>query len=81
MRRVALVMTAAALLAGCGGATKHPATTSSSGSATHAAKAAKAPVRHGPRHTAVPILMYHLVNTPGQPNPRRTGIALRTWLP
>lgn len=55
----------ALVLAGCGGggssSISTPATT------THAAKASKyqsPPVRHGPRRTAVPILMYHLVNTP-----------------
>jgi peptidoglycan/xylan/chitin deacetylase (PgdA/CDA1 family) len=52
-------------LAGCGGS--NTATTSSTTTAAkHRAtsKSKPAPVRHGPRRTAVPILMYHLVNAP-----------------
>ena len=61
MRR-ALVAAATVALAGCGGASTGATT------ATHAARTTaskpKPVVRHGPRRTAVPILMYHLVNTP-----------------
>ena len=64
MRRALLAV--ALVLSGCGGGSA--ATSGGTAStATHAAKAAKrkpAVVRHGPRRTAVPILMYHLVNTP-----------------
>lgn len=63
MRRALLAT--AIVLAGCGSSAKPSSTaTTTKAAAAHAAKAAKAPVRHGPRHTAVPILMYHLVNTP-----------------
>jgi peptidoglycan/xylan/chitin deacetylase (PgdA/CDA1 family) len=65
MRRAAVA--AALVLAGCGG-TDRPATTTRAAhrpaTAKPKARPAPAPVRHGPRHTAVPILMYHLVNTP-----------------
>ena len=61
MRRA--LVAAALVLAGCGSgggsSTAPPAST-----ATHAASKPKPVVRHGPRRTAVPILMYHLVNTP-----------------
>jgi peptidoglycan/xylan/chitin deacetylase (PgdA/CDA1 family) len=50
-------------LAGCGGTvTQKGQSLSRHTTATHPAK--PAPVRHGPRRTAVPILMYHLVNAP-----------------
>lgn len=52
------------VLAGCGGGSTSSSTTTA---ATHTSKASTpkpAVVRHGPRRTAVPILMYHLVNTP-----------------
>jgi peptidoglycan/xylan/chitin deacetylase (PgdA/CDA1 family) len=67
MRRafVAAAAAAAAVLAGCG--TSTPRATTGASPATHktTAKAKPpAPVRHGPRRTAVPILMYHLVNSP-----------------
>jgi peptidoglycan/xylan/chitin deacetylase (PgdA/CDA1 family) len=65
MRRAAVA--AALVLAGCGG-TDRPATTTRAAhrpaTAKPKARPAPAPVRHGPRRTAVPILMYHLVNTP-----------------
>lgn len=64
MRRSALIL-AVLGLAGCGGG--NTATTSSTQAAARHRAPAKhrpAPVRHGPRHTAVPILMYHLVNSP-----------------
>jgi peptidoglycan/xylan/chitin deacetylase (PgdA/CDA1 family) len=49
-------------LAGCGSSTvTHEAQSPSRQAVTHGAK--KSPA-HGPRHTAVPILMYHLVNAP-----------------
>jgi peptidoglycan/xylan/chitin deacetylase (PgdA/CDA1 family) len=61
MRRA--LVAAALVLAGCGSSggasTAPPATT-----ATHTTSNPKPVVRHGPRRTAVPILMYHLVNTP-----------------
>jgi peptidoglycan/xylan/chitin deacetylase (PgdA/CDA1 family) len=65
MRR-ALIAVAAAVLAGCGGSggSSQQATTGTHATGTTASKAKPAPVRHGPRRTAVPILMYHLVNTP-----------------
>ena len=62
MRR-ALTAAAAAALAGCGGGGSAPPATTS----THATGSKPKPklvVRHGPRRAAVPILMYHLVNTP-----------------
>ena len=67
MRRA--VILAALLLAGCGSSTG-PSTVTQKGqslsrhTSTTPTDAAKAPVRHGPRRTAVPILMYHLVNSP-----------------
>jgi peptidoglycan/xylan/chitin deacetylase (PgdA/CDA1 family) len=71
MRRA--LVAAAALLAGCGSsAGRHSATqTRPAPTKTATGKPAPPPVRrHGPRRTAVPILMYHLVNTPppGTPN-------------
>jgi peptidoglycan/xylan/chitin deacetylase (PgdA/CDA1 family) len=58
------LIAATIFLAGCGGGggsgTAQPSTTT-----THAlATKPKPVVHHGPRRTAVPILMYHLVNTP-----------------
>jgi peptidoglycan/xylan/chitin deacetylase (PgdA/CDA1 family) len=69
MRRAVIAL--ALLLAGCGGGGSSSTSTTTATHATKAAsKPAPAPVRHGPRRTAVPILMYHLVNTPppGTPN-------------
>ena len=65
-------------LAGCGGghastsakAERHRART------TATARPQKPAVRHGPRRTAVPILMYHLVNTPPPGTPNR-----ELWVP
>src|SRR5690349_13837542 len=49
-------------LAGCGGNTvTQKGQSLSRHTVTHAAKT---PPAHGPRRTAVPILMYHLVNAP-----------------
>jgi peptidoglycan/xylan/chitin deacetylase (PgdA/CDA1 family) len=58
------LLAAVLVLAGCGGS--GPSTTQRDGAhhVTRAAKPKPPPVRHGPRRTAVPILMYHLVNTP-----------------
>jgi peptidoglycan/xylan/chitin deacetylase (PgdA/CDA1 family) len=70
VRHGALILAALALaLAGCGGgsttSTSAPgAHRSSAGTTPTAAAKPKAPPAHGPRRTAVPILMYHLVNTP-----------------
>jgi peptidoglycan/xylan/chitin deacetylase (PgdA/CDA1 family) len=61
MRRALLAASLA--LAGCGGSSQQ-ATTPTHAARTTASKAKPAPVRHGPRRTAVPILMYHLVNSP-----------------
>lgn len=63
MRRALAVVTV--LLAGCGGV-KQNASTSTRTSAKRrvTTNPRPAPVRHGPRRTAVPILMYHLVNSP-----------------
>jgi len=63
MRRAALATTVA--LAGCGGGGDSPAT-ATHGTAAHSTASEPKPVvvHHGPRRTAVPILMYHLVNTP-----------------
>ena len=61
------------VLAGCGGGSTSSSTTTA---ATHASKASTpkpAVVRHGPRRTAVPILMYHLVNTPPPGTAYRTA--------
>lgn len=60
----------AAVLAGCGSSTPHATSGTSVATHTTATRAKPAPLRHGPRRTAVPILMYHLVNTPppGTPN-------------
>jgi len=68
MRRVLVAATVA--LAGCGGTTQHATTTVAHRAHTTPAKQPQPPVRHGPRRAAVPILMYHLVNTPppGTPN-------------
>jgi peptidoglycan/xylan/chitin deacetylase (PgdA/CDA1 family) len=70
MRRAVLAV--AAVLGGCGSSTPHATTATGTSSAKHTAatKAKPAPVRHGARRAAVPILMYHLVNTPppGTPN-------------
>jgi len=70
MRRA--VVAAAALLAGCGGSAHSRSPTTTQQAHTTAAKPTPKPppVRHGARRTAVPILMYHLVNTPppGTPN-------------
>jgi peptidoglycan/xylan/chitin deacetylase (PgdA/CDA1 family) len=52
------------VIAGCGGS-KPTAASSTAASAPARHKAVRhAAVRHGPRHPAVPILMYHLVNDP-----------------
>jgi peptidoglycan/xylan/chitin deacetylase (PgdA/CDA1 family) len=56
------LVAAAAALAGCGGG--GGATTATTGTHTVRAKPPPPRIRHGPRRTAVPILMYHLVNTP-----------------
>ena len=68
MRRALVAATVA--LAGCGGTAHHTTTTVAHRAHTTPAKQPPPPVRHGPRRTAVPILMYHLVNTPppGTPN-------------
>jgi peptidoglycan/xylan/chitin deacetylase (PgdA/CDA1 family) len=68
MRRALVAATVA--LAGCGGTAHHATTTAAHRAHTTPAKQPPPPVRHGPRRTAVPILMYHLVNTPppGTPN-------------
>jgi peptidoglycan/xylan/chitin deacetylase (PgdA/CDA1 family) len=60
------LLAAAIVLAGCGGGGSTASTSAQHKTASrHAAsKPAPAPVRHGPRRTAVPILMYHLVNAP-----------------
>ncbi len=71
MRRPFVAAAAATALAGCGGGTPRATTEASPATHTTTAKAKPpAPVRHGPRRTAVPILMYHLVNSPppGTPN-------------
>jgi peptidoglycan/xylan/chitin deacetylase (PgdA/CDA1 family) len=57
------LLAAALLLAGCGGAS-HQATTPTTDAARTTASKPKPVVHHGPRRSAVPILMYHLVNTP-----------------
>jgi hypothetical protein len=65
MRRALLA--AALVLAGCGGSGSGGGAAQPDQTKTTGARAAKPkppPVRHGPRRTAVPILMYHLVNTP-----------------
>ncbi len=54
-----------AVLAGCGGANgTQTSSTARTTTQRQAAKPKPPPVRHGARRTAVPILMYHLVNTP-----------------
>jgi peptidoglycan/xylan/chitin deacetylase (PgdA/CDA1 family) len=61
------LVAAALVLAGCGsgGASSgQSGTTGAHAAHTTASKPKPAAVRHGPRRTAVPILMYHLVNTP-----------------
>jgi peptidoglycan/xylan/chitin deacetylase (PgdA/CDA1 family) len=61
--RGALVATSI-LLAGCGGVS-HSATRTKAARRVATTRSKPAPpVRHGPRRNAVPILMYHLVNTP-----------------
>jgi peptidoglycan/xylan/chitin deacetylase (PgdA/CDA1 family) len=61
MRRALIAATVA--LAGCGGGGSGSSTAPST-THTTASKPKHVVVRHGPRRTAVPILMYHLVNTP-----------------
>jgi peptidoglycan/xylan/chitin deacetylase (PgdA/CDA1 family) len=62
MRR--LLAAAALVLAGCGGSSTTTSAPSGHATTSVAAKPKPAPVRHGPRRSAVPILMYHLVNAP-----------------
>lgn len=66
MTRHVLAVAAAALLAGCGGgsSTSTPTPAAHRSTTATSAVAPKSPPAHGPRHTAVPILMYHLINTP-----------------
>jgi len=61
MRRALLAATL--VLAGCGGGGS-AATTATTATHARASRSTPAVVHHGPRRTAVPILMYHLVNTP-----------------
>jgi peptidoglycan/xylan/chitin deacetylase (PgdA/CDA1 family) len=63
MRRALVAVAATAALGGCGGGggSATPPTTAHRDRPPHAQKPA---ARHGPRRTAVPILMYHLVNAP-----------------
>jgi peptidoglycan/xylan/chitin deacetylase (PgdA/CDA1 family) len=63
MRR-GLIAAAAIVVAGCGAGSSTSPSTRTHPARTTAAKPKPAPVRHGARRTAVPILMYHLVNTP-----------------
>jgi peptidoglycan/xylan/chitin deacetylase (PgdA/CDA1 family) len=55
-------------LAGCGGGASHAATSTTTSTAPRAPARNQAVhrvvLRHGPRHAAVPILMYHLLNAP-----------------
>jgi peptidoglycan/xylan/chitin deacetylase (PgdA/CDA1 family) len=65
MRRA--LIAAALALAGCGSGgadSSQSGTTAAHAAHSTASKPKPAVVRHGPRRTAVPILMYHLVNTP-----------------
>src|SRR3954447_18584070 len=62
MRRGLAAAAARAALAGCGGG-GGGAAPAATAPRPPASPAHKAPVRHGPRHSAVPILMYHLVNS------------------
>jgi peptidoglycan/xylan/chitin deacetylase (PgdA/CDA1 family) len=65
MRRA--LIAAALVLAGCGSggaSSSQSSTTAAHAAHTTASKPKPAVVHHGPRRTAVPILMYHLVNTP-----------------
>ena len=61
MRRALLAATL--VLAGCGGGGS-AATTATTATHARASRSTPAVVHHGPRRAAVPILMYHLVNTP-----------------
>jgi len=62
MRRALLATSI--LLAGCGGASHPVARTKAARTVAATKPKPPPPVRHGPRRSAVPILMYHLVNTP-----------------
>ena len=62
MRRA--LVAAALVLVGCGGSAPRSTTATHTAPRTHAAKPTPPPVRHGPRRDTVPILMYHLVNSP-----------------
>jgi peptidoglycan/xylan/chitin deacetylase (PgdA/CDA1 family) len=62
MRRA--LVAGAVVLAGCGNSAPHSTTHAHEASRPAAASPKPPPVRHGPRHTAVPILMYHLDNPP-----------------
>lgn len=73
MRRCLLALAAIAALVGCGSShavPRSPAATAAA-SPAKAAPARRAPVRHGARHPAVPILMYHVIHPPppGTPYP------------
>jgi peptidoglycan/xylan/chitin deacetylase (PgdA/CDA1 family) len=61
MRRV--LVAAVVVLGGCGGG-GGGATSATTAHRDRPSRPQKPPVRHGPRHSAVPILMYHLVNSP-----------------
>jgi peptidoglycan/xylan/chitin deacetylase (PgdA/CDA1 family) len=65
-RRIAAVLAAAVVAAGCGGAPAHHEAPKARGSPPAAVDAGTAPVHRsrvpsGPRHVGVPILMYHVV--------------------
>jgi len=63
--RIAFAALCVVALTGCGGGhSSTPATTKRPAAHGTATAPPSAPVRHGPRRSAVPILMYHLVNTP-----------------
>jgi peptidoglycan/xylan/chitin deacetylase (PgdA/CDA1 family) len=61
MRR--LLVAAVVVLGGCGGG-GGGTTSATTAHRDRPSRPQKPPVRHGPRHRAVPILMYHLVNSP-----------------